>query len=140
MVEQRPELADGTPGAIAVRNGGLTPSDPGAAAESLAFNAFVRRSGERTGRLSFPLRGGIERGGVDPLSRGLARYPRARRRREALSRVSAGSPRARRRLSRGFEGVRMGCTVFTGRGLGFFESFPFLWIGGRLQAFVGPIA
>ena len=39
----------------------------------------------------------------------------------------------------GSRGVRMGRTVYLGRGLGFFESFPFLWIGGRLQAFVGPI-
>ena len=36
--------------------------------------------------------------------------------------------------------VRMGRTVYLDRGLGFFESFPFLWIERRLQAFVGPIA
>ena len=57
-----------------------------------------------------------------------------------LERVSAGGPRARRRLPRGFEGVRMGRTVYLGRGLGFFESFPFLWIGRRLLALVGPFA
>ena len=32
-------------------------------AEWLAFNAFVRRAGERQGRLSFMPRGGLERGG-----------------------------------------------------------------------------
>ena len=45
MVEQRPELVDGTPGAVAMRSGGLTPSDLGAAAELLAFNAYVWRAG-----------------------------------------------------------------------------------------------
>ena len=40
-------MADGTSGAVVVRSGGLTPSDPGAAAELLAFNAYVRRAGER---------------------------------------------------------------------------------------------
>ena len=34
----------------------------------------------------------------------------------------------------------MGRTVYLGRGLGFFESFPFLRIGRRLLAFVGPFA
>jgi len=32
---------------VTVRSGGLTPSDPGAVAELLAFNASVRRAGER---------------------------------------------------------------------------------------------
>ena len=32
-------------------------------------------------------------------------------------------------LPRGLEGVWMGRTVLSGRGLGFFESFPFFWIG-----------
>ena len=32
----------------------------------------------------------------------------------------------------GSRGVRMGRTVYLGRGLGFFEFFPFLRIGGRL--------
>src|SRR6185312_89064 len=45
-----------------------------------------------------------------------------------LSRVPAGGPRARRRLPRGFEGARRGRTVYMGRGLSFFESFPFLQI------------
>ena len=40
----------------------------------------------------------------------------------------------------GLRGVRMGRTVYLGRGLGFFESFPFLRIGRRLLAFVGPFA
>jgi hypothetical protein len=53
MVEQRPELVDGTPSAVAVRSGGLTPSDPGDAAELLAFNAYVHRAGERMGHFSF---------------------------------------------------------------------------------------
>jgi len=51
-----------------VGNGGLTSSDPGAVEEWLAFNDFVRRAGERKGRLSFLSRGGLERDGVDPLS------------------------------------------------------------------------
>ena len=38
-------MADETPGTVAVRSGGLTPFDPGAAAELLAFNAYVRRAG-----------------------------------------------------------------------------------------------
>ena len=42
--------------------------------------------------------------------------------------------------SAGSRGVRMGRTVYLGRGLGFFESFPFLLIGRRLLAFVGPFA
>ena len=46
-------------------NGGLTPSVLGAVEESLAFNASVRRAGERKGRLSFTSRGGLERGGDD---------------------------------------------------------------------------
>ena len=37
---------DRTPVTATVRSGGLTPSDPGAAAELLAFNASVRRAGE----------------------------------------------------------------------------------------------
>src|SRR6185295_1674820 len=43
---------------------------PGRREEWLAFNAFVRRAGERQGRLSFPSRGGLEQGGDDsPCSR-----------------------------------------------------------------------
>ena len=37
MAEQGPELADGTPVTATVGNGGLTPSDPGAVEEWLAF-------------------------------------------------------------------------------------------------------
>ena len=37
---------DRTPVTATVRSGGLTPSDPGAVAELLAFNASVRRAGE----------------------------------------------------------------------------------------------
>ena len=70
MAEQRPELADGTPVTATVRNGGLTPSDPGAVEEWLAFNAFIWWAAERKGHYSFPSRGGLERGGVDPLARG----------------------------------------------------------------------
>src|SRR6185503_3214525 len=76
----------------------------------------------------------------DPLSRGQARYPRARRGRGARSRASAGSPRARRKSPRGSEGVRTGRTAYVGRVLGFFESFPFFQIRRRLQAFVGLVA
>ena len=70
MAEQLPGLADGTPVTATVSNGGLTPSVLGAVEEWLAFNASVRRAGERKGRLSFPSRGGLERGGDDsPRSR-----------------------------------------------------------------------
>ena len=44
-------------------NGGLMLSDLGAVEEWLAFNASVRRAGERKGRLSFTSKGGLERGG-----------------------------------------------------------------------------
>ena len=47
MAEQGPELADGTPVTSTVGNGGLTPSVLGAVEEWLAFNASVRRAGER---------------------------------------------------------------------------------------------
>ena len=49
MVEQCPELADGSPVTATVRSSGLTPSDPGVAVELLAFNASVRWAGERMG-------------------------------------------------------------------------------------------
>ena len=99
-----------------VQSGGLTQSGPGAMAESWAFNAFVRRASRRMAVLSFLSRGGLKRAGDT------GRLPR----------VSTGSPRAKQRLPRGFVGVWMGRTVLLGRGLGFFESFPFLWIEGRL--------
>ena len=40
----------------------------------------------------------------------------------------------------GPRGVRTGRTVYVGRVLGFFESFPFFQIRRRLQAFVDPVA
>ena len=51
------------PGHIYCGSGGLTPPVPGAVAEWLAFNAFVRRAVGRRGHLSFVPRGGLERGG-----------------------------------------------------------------------------
>ena len=63
MAEQWPELADGTPVTATVRNGGLTLSVLGDVEEWLAFNASVRKAGERQGRLSYTPRGGLERGG-----------------------------------------------------------------------------
>ena len=53
-------MADGTPVTSIVGNGGLTPSDLGAVEEWLAFNASVRRAGERKGRLSFSSKGGLD--------------------------------------------------------------------------------
>ena len=53
-------MADETPVTATVRNGGLTPFDPGAVEERLEFNASVRRAGERKGRLSLPPKGGLE--------------------------------------------------------------------------------
>ena len=44
-----------------------------------------------------------------------------------------GEPSSEAEIVRGFEwGVRMGRTVYVGRVLGFFESFPFFWIGRGL--------
>ena len=61
---------DGTPVTATVGNGGLTPSALGAVEEWLAFNALVRRVGERHGRLSLMPRGGLERGGDELPARG----------------------------------------------------------------------
>ena len=58
------------PGHIHCGNGGLTPPVLGAVAEWLTFNVFVRRAGERQGRLSLALRGGLERGGDESPVRG----------------------------------------------------------------------
>ena len=58
------------PGHIHCGNGGPTPPVLGAVAEWLAFNAFVRRAGERQGRLSLMPRDGLERGGDELLPRG----------------------------------------------------------------------
>ena len=52
MAEQLPELADGTLVTATAQSGCLTPSDPGAVEEWLAFNASVRQAGEQKGRLS----------------------------------------------------------------------------------------
>ena len=63
-------MGNETPVTATVGNGGLTPPVLGAVEEWLAFNAFVRRAGERKGRLSLSSRGGLERGGDDsPCSR-----------------------------------------------------------------------
>ena len=51
------------PGHIHCGNGGLSPSVLGAVEEWWAFNVFVRRAGERQGRLSLMPWGGLERGG-----------------------------------------------------------------------------
>src|SRR6185312_13439747 len=75
MAEQGPELADGTPVTATVGNGGLTPSVLGAVDEWLAFNASVRRAGERQGHLSLMPRGGLERGRDAGRSRGSRREP-----------------------------------------------------------------
>ena len=72
-----------------MRSGGLTPSDPGAAVELLAFNASVQRVGEQTGHQFLLPRGSLERGGVGPFSRGLVRYPRARQSWFATPRVGS---------------------------------------------------
>ena len=58
------------PGHIHCGNGGPTPPVLGAVVERLTFNAFVRRAGERQGRLSLMPRGGLERGGDAGRSRG----------------------------------------------------------------------
>ena len=58
------------PGHIHCGNGGPTPPVLGAVAEWLAFNVFVRRAGERQGRLSLTPRGGLERGRDAGRSRG----------------------------------------------------------------------
>ena len=100
-------------------NGGPTPPVLGAVAERLAFNAFVRRAGERHGRLSlcremassgaemsYSLEGRfatLERGGDAGRSRG----------------VSTGTLERGGDRPVGSRGMRMGHT------LGFFESFAF---------------
>ena len=58
------------PGHIHCGNGGPMPPVLGTVAEWLAFNAFVRRVGERQGRLSLMPWGGLERGGDELLPRG----------------------------------------------------------------------
>jgi len=58
------------PGHIHCGNGGPTPPVPGAVAEWLVFNTFVRRAVGRRGRLSLVPRDGLERGGDESPARG----------------------------------------------------------------------
>ena len=77
MAEQWPELADGTPVTATVRSGVLTPSDPGAAEEWLAFNASVRRESGRM--VVCPFRRGVvssEAESIRPLEGRLATLER----------------------------------------------------------------
>ena len=144
MAEQSPELVDRIPVTATVGNGGLTPSVLGTVEEWLAFNASVRRAGERKGRLSFSSRGGLERDGdysprlrVGSLPSSEAetiRLPSSEAEMRGAVEGLDGSPRARRRSPRGSEGVRMG------RVLGLLESFPFFQIGKRPWASVGSVA
>ena len=114
----------------------------------VGINASVRRAGEWKDRLSFPS-GGVAsseaetfcnlEGRSASLEGGLATHERGRGmgrgrglRRGALK--QGGDHPAGSRV------VRTGRTVYVGRVLGFFESFPFFQIGRRLQAFVGPVA
>ena len=55
---------------IHCENGGPTPPVLGAVVEWPAFNAFVRRAGERQDHLSLMPRDGLERGGDELLPRG----------------------------------------------------------------------
>src|SRR6185437_6652068 len=102
--------------------------------EWLAFNAFVRRSVGRRGRLALVPRDGLERGGDWPPARGQVRGPRARRRLATRSRAGPlSSSEAEMRL-RG----RGGCEWATcWASLNPFLSSGF---GRRLGAFVGPVA
>ena len=128
---------------------GDTCSDLGAVEEWLAFNASVRRMGERKGRLSFTSRGGLERGGDDSPHLKVGSLPSSEAemfcllegRFATLERGGdAGRGRGFRRgaLERGGDhlagprGVRMGRTAYVGRVLGFFESFSFFQVGRRL--------
>ena len=54
---------DRTPVTATVRSGDLTPSDPGAVAELLAFNASVRQAGERMAVC--PFRRGVASSGTE---------------------------------------------------------------------------
>ena len=90
-------MADGTPVIATVGNGGLTPSDLGAVEEWLAFNASVRRAGERKGRLSFTSRGGLERDGDDSPSSRVGSLPSSEAEMRGAVEGLNGSSRARRR-------------------------------------------
>ena len=115
-----------------MRNGGLTPSDPGAVEEWLA--------------LMPPFGGRVSGSAVCPFRRGVAsslaemiRSPEGR-----LATLERGGGAGRGRgLQRGAlelggdhpagpRGVRMGRTAYVGRVLGFFESFSFFQVGRRL--------
>ena len=98
------ELADGTPVTATVGNGGMTTSVLGAVEEWLAFNASVRRAGERKGRLSFTSTGGLERGGDDSSCSRVGSLPSSEAVMRGVVEGLYGVPRARRRLPRGFEG------------------------------------
>ena len=83
----------------------------------MAFNALVRRAGERADRQHRPLRGGLERGRVGPLSRGAGLLPSSeaevKRAVEGLGGEASSeaeiAPRAR-------GGPQMGRTTELGRG------------------------
>src|SRR6185312_14102923 len=85
-------------------NGVLTPSDPGAVEEWLAFNASVRWAGERKGRLSFLSRGGLEGDGDDFASPRVGSLPSSKAETRGAVEGLDWSPRARRRSSRRSEG------------------------------------
>ena len=121
-----------TPVTATVGHGGLTPSDLGAAEEWLAFNASVRQEDERMVVCTF-------RRGV------VSSEPESTRSLEGrLATLERGGDAGRCRGSRrgalergedrpaGSRRVRVGRTVYLSCGLDFFESFPFLRIGGRL--------
>ena len=120
-----------TPVTATVGNGGLTPSDPGAVEEWLT--------------LMPPYGGRVSRRTVCPFHRGVASSEAemmhlSEGRLTTLERGGgAGRGRGLRRgaLERGGDhpagprGVRTGRTVYVGRVLGFFESFPFFQIRRR---------
>ena len=118
-------MADRTPGTVAVQSGDLTPPDPGAAAELLAFNAYVRRAGERMGHLSFPSRGGLERDGDDSPRSRVGSLPSSEAETIRLPEGRLATLERDGDHPTGPRGVRMG------RVLCFFESFPFFQIGRR---------
>ena len=85
------------------------------------MKAPVRRTGERRAALSCLSRVASSEAESIRLLEGRARYPRARRKREAPSRVLAEKPSsetenplARRRLFRGLEGVWSGRAMLLG--------------------------
>ena len=133
-------MADGTPVTVIAGDGGLAPSDPDAMEEWLAL---IPPYGEQvSGRAVCPFRRGLASSEAETfcfLKGRLATLERGR---------GAGRGRGLRRgaLERGGDhpagprGVRTGRTVYVGRELGLFESFPFFQIRRGLWAFVGPVA